>query len=88
MIQLKIKLFGAFRKYGNGEAIPLELSEPISISELKNALSQKLQELHSGFDQSELLNESVFADDTAILMQDTVIEKSGEVSVLPPVCGG
>jgi molybdopterin converting factor small subunit len=88
MIQLTIKLFGAFRKYGNGEVIRLDLPTPTSVSELKKALSQKLTELHPEFNQAGLVTDSVFANDEVVLNPNTVLEKSGQLSVLPPVCGG
>lgn len=83
MIHIKIRLFGAFRKFGNGQEIYLDLPAPISVQDLKKKLAEKLSLNPHG-----LMEDSVFADETAILNQTTILNHSCIISVLPPVCGG
>lgn len=88
MIKIKINLFGAFRKYGNGQEIQLQFSEPLSVHDLKKKLANKLLELHPDFNNLALIEDSVFADDASVLSKEFQLMKSCEISVLPPVCGG
>lgn len=88
VIEVKVRLFGAFRKYGDGREIVLELPERSGLSELRSALAACLAENYPEFDEARLLEESAFADETAILASGARFEKNCSVAVLPPVCGG
>ena len=80
MSSVKIQLFGAFRKYGDGVALELPLSAPCSLTVLKELLSAYLDK--------ELLNESAFGTAAAILDDNALILPGQTIAVLPPVCGG
>lgn len=80
MIELKVRLFGAMRRYGTEAKI--EVSEPVSPLVLRKKLGEKF-----GWDQT-LLSESAIANESAILAETALIDRSCTVAVLPPVCGG
>lgn len=88
MIQIRLRLFGAFRKYHEGGEISLDLPERSGLSELRSALAARLAESHPGFGEARLLEDSAFADESAILPPDVRFERDCSVAVLPPVCGG
>ncbi len=88
MIEVRVRLFGAFRKYGDGREIAVELPERSGLGELKSALAVKLRARHAGFRDDGLLASSAFAGETAIFPPDVKFERSCSVAVLPPVCGG
>ena len=80
-ITISIRLFGAFRKYG--EVAVLEAPAGIGIGELKGLFSKWI-----GGIEASLVTDSVFADEKEILAVGAVIEKDANLAVLPPVCGG
>lgn len=98
MINVEIKLFGAFRKYQKGSAtVSLTLEPPLSVDQVKSALSSYLsQQAHtatSGASTSkqeihQLVLDSALANDTEILTKDVMVDQSCRLSILPPVCGG
>ena len=79
MIQIHIKLFGAFRKFG--ESIDFCLPAGSTIASVKTALQQKLN-------GEGLVSDSVLANDNAILRDSDVLNSDADLSILPPVCGG
>ncbi len=80
-IKINIKLFGAFREFG--EAVMLSVPIGSSAVDVKEALAQTLdQKNHS------LVEVSVLANDNAILQESEVFNVDTELSILPPVCGG
>lgn len=81
MITVSVKLYGAFRKYG--EKIELSVTEGSPVSAVKKALAAQL-----GNESMPLIGDSVLANDEAILPPDYVLDKDGSLSILPPVCGG
>lgn len=78
-IAVHIKLFGAFRKFG--ESLDFCLPAGSTIATVKAALRQKLN-------GEGLVSDSVLANDNAILRDHEVLDKDAELSILPPVCGG
>lgn len=80
-IDIKIKLFGAFRK--NGHELHLRLPSGSTISNVKRQISLQL----AGADAA-LVNDSVLADDNAILPDGYILQENARLSILPPVCGG
>ena len=80
-ITVSIRLFGAFRKYG--EVAVLEAPAGIGIGELKGLFSTWI-----GGIEASLVTDSVFADEKEVLAAGVVIEKDANLAVLPPVCGG
>ena len=80
-ITVSIRLFGAFRKYG--EVAVLEAPTGVGIDELKDLLSNWI-----GGMEAPLVADSVFANEKEVLAAGAVIEKDANLAVLPPVCGG
>lgn len=97
MITLQIKLFGAFRNFGNGEFIEMSVPKKSNISEIKSLFLKQLQALHpelnKDFKSEGLIEDSVFATEEMILDSKTILENIAEqnqikMAILPPVCGG
>ena len=80
-IAIHIKLFGAFRKFGDA----LDFSAPAGSTAA--AVKKILSGLLKG-SESMLVFDSVLADDAAILPDSHVFESDSRLSILPPVCGG
>ena len=80
-ITVSIRLFGAFRKYG--EVAVLEAPAGVGIDELKELLSRWI-----GGMEAPLVADSVFANEKEVLATGAVIEKDADLAVLPPICGG
>lgn len=87
-INLFIQLFGAFRPYGNGETMVLEVPQGASVSEVKSHLKAALRKACPDFDKAALVDESALADDTQILAEDMTLNANTTLAILPPVCGG
>jgi len=81
-MKIKIRLFGAFRKYGN--EIDIEIPDGSIVSDMKKLLVEAL-----GDDSRELVYSSRFATDKNMLDDDSEITKNlSEVAIVPPVSGG
>jgi molybdopterin converting factor small subunit len=81
MITIDMRLFGAFRAYG--ETIRLQVPAGSPVTTVKQALGNAL-----GTQARDLVADSVVANDETILPADYVIAENTELSILPPVCGG
>ncbi len=81
MIDLIIQHYGSFRKFGIDTSLKLEA--PATINVIKSLFADTI-----GKDQQILVASSVLANDSAILQDDYIIDKSCALSILPPVCGG
>lgn len=81
MTIFSIKCFGVFRQFGDKLSISVEACS--SVQQIKAALVQKLGEQHKT-----LVEESVIADDNAILPNIYILQEATPLSILPPVCGG
>ena len=80
-IDIKVKLFGAFRK--NGHELKLRLPAGSTIGNVKQQISLRLADT-----DAPLVFESVLANDEAILPDGYILEDNINLSILPPVCGG
>lgn len=97
MIDIKVRLFGAFRKFGNGSLIELKVPPGVTVEEFRKhfVLSLEMSRSHSkpssdNDDQllGEMTLESVFANEERILGPMDRLEQSCLLAILPPVCGG
>lgn len=79
-----IHLFGAFRQPGLGDRLEVVVPLDADIAELRRATGERLDPWPNA---RALLESSAFATDTAVLA-DTDPVPDGEISILPPVCGG
>lgn len=80
-IDIKVRLFGAFRKYGEELSFSVPAGSPLLV------VRRKLENLVSAADKA-LVQSAAFADDDSILGEDAVITSDARLAVLPPVCGG
>lgn len=89
MIELEIRLFGAFRKY-EAQCVPLHLcvEEPATVPKIKGALVEKLRSQVSDFSDSQLIEDSALATDRRVLSSGDNVSTTCVLSILPPVCGG
>ena len=91
MIELKFRMFGAFRKYER-DLVPfvLRAEEPLTVAVAKDRLARRLGEIDEAFGAAgdQLVKDSAIANETRVLSPDTVLTGSCTLSLLPPVCGG
>ena len=88
MLEINIRLFGAFRDFSPNPAVLLECAPGTSIAELRMKMQAQLEHMKPGASVLSLLKQSVFADEQAILGEDFRLEQSQELAIIPPVCGG
>jgi len=95
--KMKIRLFGAFRNLLPNSSEEAELSIDVprhvqTIGELKSFLkehwSTHVPTSGATFDPSSLVQKSVFANERAVLTDDTPLALEQKVALLPPVSGG
>lgn len=80
-IEITVRLFGAFRRYG--ERIVLSAPSGSSIADIITLLSEKIEP-----QDKVLLNDSAMANDNEIVGRDFILSENSELAILPPVCGG
>lgn len=80
-ITIKMRLFGAFRKYGEETAF----SAPAGCTarEAKARLESVLPDA-----DPKLIRDSALANDDEIIDDAAVLDKDCRLAILPPVCGG
>lgn len=77
-IKVTVRLFGAFRKYGENAVFLLQ--DGVTVGEMKKKMAEK-------FD-ADLVRHSVLANDDHMMTDDMVLRQDARLAVLPPVCGG
>ena len=87
-MRVTVRLFGSFRKYGEGARLEVELARAATVSALRSALVAKLKTQHPGFSEDHLVGESAFATDSGLLEDGASLSDGATVAILPPVCGG
>ncbi len=88
MIELEIRLYGAFRDYSDDPSIRVAVENGVGLDELRRSVLLKLEEMKPMLGAQDLLDRSVFADQTDILPQDRRLYGNQVLSLIPPVCGG
>lgn len=87
-IELKIRLFGAFRQF-HTDPVTLTVATGSTAQVIKTALGLELQRLSKGaFTETELLSQSVLATENAVLEDGACLAEDTQLAILPPVCGG
>ena len=81
MIKINVKLFGAFRKYG--ERVSFSIPSGASVQDVKNKLTAELK-----LSDPALINDSAIANDNEIIGADAIFTRDSDLAILPPVCGG
>lgn len=88
MLDIKVRLFGAFRDHASESTLPFLCEPGTRIAELRQKMQQHMQAARPGSQIDSLLMQSVFADEQSILSEDYCLQKSQELAIIPPVCGG
>ena len=89
MIEIKVRLFGAFRKYETDQAfIFLEVPEASSVERVKTIIASHLSKRFMDFSDDQLIRDSVIADEKRVLEAGDIVNDSCTLAILPPVCGG
>lgn len=80
-----VRLFGAFRQFGEDSEINLPVPPAARVTDLRQAMQK-----HFGDNDNALalLEASAFATDQAILKEDDQLPSGEPLSIIPPVCGG
>lgn len=79
MINVKLRCFGAIRKY---EPIGFHSETPLTLRQVKERVSMLIP------DEAELIADCALADESRVLAPDHVVNSSCTLLLLPPVCGG
>ena len=90
-VSVHVRLFGPFRKYGNGADLSFRVPRGTTVAALRGHLADALRRAAGSFDGEGLLERSVLADEHRILTEDLPVgigEDRISLAVLPPVCGG
>ena len=90
-LKMRVKLFGALRKYANAEgpaSVEFDVPRSCDASELRNRLSRHLAATHPGFNDAGLLSECAVATESRVLQPDEIVPENETLAILPPVCGG
>ncbi len=88
MLEISIRLFGAFRDFAQNPTVTFECAPGTSISELRQQMESRLENMRPGAGAQGLLKQSVFADERQVLGEEFRLERSQELAIIPPVCGG
>lgn len=80
-ITVTMRLFGAFRKYG--ETAVFSVPSGSSVPQVKAGLAAALR-----MDDKTLIDDSALANDNEVIAEDTVFATDCRLAILPPVCGG
>ncbi|MCE9508693.1 MAG: MoaD/ThiS family protein [Alphaproteobacteria bacterium] len=80
-IQITMRLFGAFRKYG--ENVSFAVPAGCTAAAVKEKLAEVLK-----LSDKKLLMDSVLANDNEIIDSGAVLSEDSHLAILPPVCGG
>ncbi len=90
-VSVQVRLFGPFRRYGNGAELSFRVPRGTTVAALRGHLAEALRRASGAFDGEGLLERSVLADEHRILTEDLPLGVDADriaLAVLPPVCGG
>ena len=88
MIDVQLRLFGAFRSYSSELSIPFTLPQACRVNEFKKLIAERLQDLNPELGKSDLVFDSAIANEREVLTEEDTIAESCSLAILPPVCGG
>lgn len=81
-MKIQIKLFAAAREIGDRGELELEVSDGISVRELKLKISAE----HPGL--SELILRSAVSVNREFATDESLVHEKDEIALIPPVSGG
>ncbi|MFN8370696.1 MAG: MoaD/ThiS family protein [Bacteriovoracaceae bacterium] len=88
MFKIKVRIFGAFRKYFEAPTLEITLEEQVTVSSFKQIFQKNLKALNCNFNEDKLVEESAIASEDEILTDNFIINQIMNLAILPPVCGG
>jgi len=89
--ELDVAVFGALTDVVGARTIRVRIALPCSATTFRRAVGDAIMTTVSHTDTSHvstLLAQSTIADDTHVLADHDVIERTTSFAILPPVCGG
>lgn len=81
-MKLKIALFASARELMGASQLDLELAEPATVADLKDALATRFP------DGIDLIQRSAVSVDQEFATDSTSLNSSCEIALIPPVSGG
>lgn len=88
-VLVTVRLFGAFRDLPVPDgALRVALPRGATVAELREAIAGELARAVPERDATTLVRRSAIGNEREILAETARLETSGEVALLPPVCGG
>jgi molybdopterin converting factor subunit 1 len=81
-VKITVKLFAVARQRAGGEAVEVELPEPLTVGNLRLALAEQHPSLAS------ILPHARFAINSEYTADQSVIPPAAEIAIIPPVSGG
>ena len=88
MISIVIRLFGGFRQLTGKTEMNLEIQKGASVSEIRKILFEQMKMLTTQPEKLELIWNSLLADESEVLSDETQINHSLILALLPPFSGG
>jgi len=85
---IKIRLFGALKKFTEAGVALLEVPEMCSVRELHEPLKHRLSGEFPGEFKGELVDRAALASEARVLGNHEPVGWPGTLALLPPVCGG
>lgn len=89
-IELRVRLFGAFRRWAPGGAVTIAAPQGATAADVRRLVAAALAQGGAGEDGAALLQRSALADEQRLLGEGWTVPAASklELAVLPPVCGG
>ena len=89
-MKIKIELFGAARDFSEEDYLELNISENITIKEVRNNLMNYIQNKYpDNSNYIEIIKNSAFANDQDVIVQDNYkLSTEKKLCIIPPVGGG
>lgn len=88
MKKIKIKAFGAFKKYVADGVIEVLIDNDSKVKDVKTKINECLIAMNPNFSDTALVFESALATDNEILQDESLLSAADHYAILPPVCGG
>jgi len=81
-VKVNVKLFAAAKDLAGSDSIEIELAEGAAVADVRLAVEARFPSL------SRILSHSLWAVDAEYAGQQTPINVSSEIAIIPPVSGG
>ena len=88
MIELEVKMFGAFREWAPSGVLTVKVTPEMTLEQFRRCFIESLKQKEPSFQEETLVFESAFATDDTILTDTDIVSSYQTLAVLPPVCGG